>query len=152
MVKSANQSYRVVEVDVGDAAELAALRVADEGLAVRLIVRAKKPIDSLLGLIEKIHAAPPGTGEAADADAGFHSQVVALAGLPRLSARYADLTDQIRLMLVSSDTPVTTDREALWHHHVVLYETLKRAVESGEPDEALRVWEEHVTHVLPSHT
>jgi DNA-binding GntR family transcriptional regulator len=151
VAKSANQSYRVVEVDAGDAVELAALRVADEGLAVNIIVRDKKPIDSLLTLIEDIRAAAPGTAKAADADATFHSRVVALAGLPRLNARYADLTDQIRLMLVSRDTPPTMDRDTLWRHHVVLYETLERAIKSGEPDEALRAWEEHVNHILPSH-
>ncbi|WP_326835292.1 GntR family transcriptional regulator [Amycolatopsis rhabdoformis] len=150
VVKTANQSYRVRAVGADDVAELAALRIADEGLAVRIIVREKKPIDSLLGLIDEIRAAPAGSVEAADADAAFHSRVVALAGLPRLNARYADLTDQIRLMLVSRDPSPVVDQHALGRHHVVLYETLERAIESGEPDDALQAWEDHVRHVLPT--
>ncbi|WIX83511.1 GntR family transcriptional regulator [Amycolatopsis carbonis] len=149
VAKSANQSYRVTEVGEGDAAELAALRIADEGLAVRIMVRDRLPIDSLLGLIDEIRAAPSGTVEAADA--AFHSKAVALAGLPRLTARYADLADQIRLMLVSRDPSPAMDRDTLWRHHVVLYETLERAIKSGAPDEALRAREDHVTHVLPMH-
>ncbi|MGW4489791.1 GntR family transcriptional regulator [Amycolatopsis sp. NPDC004368] len=148
VVKSANQSYRVVEVDAGDAAELAALRLADEGLAVRVIVRDKVSIESLPPLIENIRTAPAGHLEAADADAAFHSQVVALAGLPRLRARYADLTDQIRLMLTSRDGSPAIDRDTLWRHHVILYETLEQAIRSGEPGEALRVWEDHLNHTM----
>jgi len=148
VVKAANYSYRVAAVDAEDAAELAALRLADEGLAVRVIVRDRIAIDSLAPLLEDIRSAPVGTLDAASADAAFHTAVVALAGLRRLSARHADLADQTRLMLLSRDVPLSYDQEAVWRRHVELYEALAAAIGSGDPSEVLTAWEAHVTHAV----
>ena len=146
VVKAANRSYRVADVSDNDAEELAALRLADEGLAVRLIVRHRTPISSLQPVIDAIRDAEPGSIAVAEADTAFHCAVVELAGLPRLTARYADLTDQIRHMLAAIGRPRVMAERDVWRSHVALYEALERAIASGATDEVLSMWEAHVGH------
>lgn len=144
--KSTNRSYRVVEISNDDVDELAALRLADEGLAVALIVRRRTPIDSLKPLLDGIASAPPGSVAAADADTAFHAAVVNLARLPRLSARHSALADQIRLMLMVVGLPRTPDQKELWQNHVELYDALQRAINDGSTSRVLALWEAHVAH------
>jgi DNA-binding GntR family transcriptional regulator len=99
--KTANRSYRLATFDAEDVPELALLRAADETLAVQRIVQQRSSLDTIEAQLARVRAAGDDIAEQAAADAGFHAAVVDLAGLPRLSARYADLTDQIRLVLLA---------------------------------------------------
>ncbi|GAA1396460.1 GntR family transcriptional regulator [Pseudonocardia kongjuensis] len=144
--KSNNHSYRVAGIDEGDAAELAALRMADEGLAVRIIVRDRLDVSHLEPLIDALADPESGSRPAAEADAAFHTAVVATVRMPRLDARYADLTDQIRLMLLSNDVSPVLDSATVHRHHVELYEGLRAAIASGDPSEVLARWQWHVEH------
>ena len=142
--KSANRSYRISDLAAADIPELATLRLADEIVAVRTIVQKKIALDPLDAALERLRT--PGTTalEIAAADAGFHAAVVALAGMPRLDARYADLTDQIRLVLLSGDLEQTVTGSVLVERHVVLRDALAAAIESGNPHEVIALWESHL--------
>ena len=145
--KATNRSYRVADISVDDLDELALLRLADEGLAVRIIVQRKIPLTPLRPYLDALQKPDAEYIEPTEMDTAFHTAVVALAGLPRLSARYAGLTDQIRLMLMTSDRGGAMSQPTLWENHATLYEALERAVETGDPEPALREWERHV--ILP---
>jgi DNA-binding GntR family transcriptional regulator len=142
--KSANKSYRITLMAAADLPELAALRAADEVLAVRYIVMKSTSLESLEPIIRRLRNASGDVVEMAAADAEFHAEVVRLAGLPRLSARYADLTDQIRLALIAGGLEQDWIGEQLVENHLLLLDSLQSAVESRSTDELVRVWESHV--------
>lgn len=148
VVKSTNRSYRVASVGAMDAAELAALRSADEGLALRTIVRNRTSIEPLLPFLDAIRDAPAGTPQVVVADTDFHAALVALAGFPRLQARYANLTDHIRLVLVATGGQRRLDAETAWAVHLELYDALNDAIANGDASVVLPLWEEHVSHSL----
>ncbi|TFI42495.1 GntR family transcriptional regulator [Rhodococcus sp. 1R11] len=142
--KAANRSYRISELAATDIPELASLRVADEIIAVRSIVKNRTNVESLDKAIDRFRDAEATPSEIAEADREFHSAVVDLAGMPRLSNRYAELSDQIRLALIAADfnhdlvSPIALDR------HVSLRTALQAAVRTGEPEAVVRIWEEHI--------
>ncbi|MCS5736034.1 GntR family transcriptional regulator [Herbiconiux daphne] len=142
--KSANRSYRISDLAAADIPELATLRLADEIVAVRTIVQHKVALDPLDAALERLGS--PGTTalEIAAADAAFHAAVVALAGMPRLNARYADLTDQIRLVLLAGDLEQTGSSSVLVERHTALRDALRTAIDSGDPLPAIRAWEAHL--------
>jgi DNA-binding GntR family transcriptional regulator len=142
--KTANRSYRISDIAAADVPELAALRLSDEIVSVRMIVQRAPSLDPLDAAVERLRH--PGTTplDIAAADAAFHAAVVDLAGLPRLSARFADLTDQIRLVLLSGGLERTSDDRILAERHVVLVDALREAIASGDAEPAIRLWESHV--------
>lgn len=143
--KFANRSYRISLLAPEDIPELAGLRIADEVLAVRTIVHHRYPIDALDSYIEALQAATTSDSRAAAAaDAAFHRAVVDLARMPRLSSRYADLTDQIRLVLLASDIEYWGRGEALVENHSMLVDALRDAIKSGDPRLVVKMWEVHV--------
>ncbi|TPW78312.1 GntR family transcriptional regulator [Schumannella sp. 10F1B-5-1] len=142
--KSANRSYRISLLAADDIPELAALRLADETLAVRTIVHGRTPLEPLEPYIAALVAAMGDAQAAAAADAAFHRAVVGLAGLPRLTARYDDLTDQIRLALLASDIETWGRGEMLVENHTMLVDALREALETGDARRVVRMWEVHV--------
>ncbi|MGN6502598.1 MAG: GntR family transcriptional regulator [Pseudolysinimonas sp.] len=142
--KSANKSYRISVLAADDVPELAALRAADEVIAVRTIVRNRVPVDRLDAAIDRLRRAEGDVVATAAADAAFHADVVALAGLPRLSARYSGLIDQIRLVLLASEVEGWGTHDRMTENHLVLLEALRDAVHSGDAREVVRIWEDHV--------
>ncbi len=142
--KSANRSYRITRLAPEDIPELAALRLADETLAVRLIVHNRYTVDALRANVSELHAAIDDPIAAADADARFHRRVVELAGLPRLTARYSELTDQIRLARLARPTDSWDRGEALAANHTMLLDALTRALDSGDARQVVKMWEVHV--------
>lgn len=142
--KSANKSYRISVLAADDVPELAALRAADEVIAVRTIVHNRISVDSLDTAIERLRKAEGDVVATAAADAAFHADVVALAGLPRLSARYSGLIDQIRLMLVVGEAEGWGTSDRMTENHVVLLDALREAVRSGDARPVVAVWEDHV--------
>ncbi|GAA4711394.1 GntR family transcriptional regulator [Pseudonocardia yuanmonensis] len=141
--KSVNRSYRISVLDPGDVPELARLRCADEVMAVRTIVQRGTPVESLAKWIEELRRVDGDPEAGAAADAAFHSEVVRLAGMPRLDLRYSGLTDQMRLVLLTGDVSWGSGG-VLVDSHTVLYEALVDAVRTGDPREAMRLWEFHI--------
>jgi DNA-binding GntR family transcriptional regulator len=142
--KAANRSYRISLLAAADVPELAALRAADEVLAVRFIVKNRSSLAPLDAVIRRLRDAAGDPVEAAAADASFHAEAVALAGLPRLSARYADLTDQIRLVLMAGGLEQEQYGDQLVDNHVQLRNALHAAIDSGSTHEVVPLWESHV--------
>jgi DNA-binding GntR family transcriptional regulator len=142
--KSANKSYRISVLAADDVPELAALRAADEVIAVRTIVHNRISVDSLDTAIERLRKAEGDVVATAAADAAFHADVVALAGLARLSARYSGLIDQIRLMLLVGEVEGWGTSDRMTENHVVLLDALREAVRSGDARPVVAVWEDHV--------
>lgn len=142
--KSANRSYRLATFDAADVPELALLRASDEVLAVQRIVRERSPLDTVQQQLDRILSLGDDPAEQAAADAAFHAAIVDLAGLPRLSARYADLVDQIRLVLLAHGLEHGTDPGSSIREHRKLLTLLRAAVDSGETDELVDEWRAHV--------
>lgn len=142
--KSANRSYRLATFDARDIPELALLRASDELLAIHRIVEQRKPLDSIQRQLDRVLALDDDPAEGAAADAAFHVAVVDLAGLPRLSARYAGLIDQIRLVLLARGLERGADAESSAREHSKLLDLLRAAVASGDTDELVPEWEAHV--------
>lgn len=141
--KATNRSYRISVLASEDLPELAALRTSDERLAITTIVANRFPVDSLFDRIDRLRAADTRL-QLAEADIAFHTEVVALARLPRLVARYAELTDQIRLALLSVEPDAAWSRNEAIESHVLLYEALDRSVKSGQLDGLVEMWDFHV--------
>jgi DNA-binding GntR family transcriptional regulator len=153
VAKVANRSYRVVDVNDQDLAELMELRFADEGLAVRMVVSHKPSLDALRSTLIPMQNLPEGDRvAAAEADLAFHTALVALSALPRLSARFAQLSDQIRLVHASVGRPRSLSGEDMWTAHAALVDTLQDAVDSGDATPALTVWEQHIRAAISSGT
>jgi len=142
--KFANRSYRIATIDKSDVPELARLRASDEILAIERIVEQRSPLDTVQTQLDRVRAVGEDIAEQAAADAAFHAAVVDLAGLPRLSARYADLTDQIRLVLLVHGLEHGSDVESSVREHTRLLMLLRAAVDSGECDELRAEWQAHV--------
>ncbi|WP_169515646.1 GntR family transcriptional regulator [Glaciibacter superstes] len=141
--KATHRSYRVLSIDHSDLPELAALRIADEVLAVRMIVQNRTPIDSLHSHIDEMRSAGDAV-EFAMADTDFHADTVALAGLPRLTSRYGALRDQIRLALSVTLPPVGLGAEHFLSSHEELYRLLAEALVHGNARDVISAWEGHV--------
>lgn len=142
--KSANRSYRISVLAADEVPELARLRCADEVMAVRTIVQGRIPVDALDGHLEAIRQAEGDPEAGADADAAFHAAVVRLAGLPRLTTRYAGLTDQIRLVLLTGDVSSWGSGGVLVETHTALAVALRDAVRTGDARDVVRAWEAHI--------
>ncbi|SDH57150.1 GntR family transcriptional regulator [Agrococcus jejuensis] len=142
--KTANRSYRIPTFAPEDIRELAALRAADEILAVRTILRERPPLDSLDAAIEELRGSAGDITKAAAADIGFHRAVVRLAGLPRLVERYETIVDQIRLVLLAGEIEIWGRDERIVQNHTRLLRALQAAYDGGDQLELLREWEFHV--------
>ncbi|MCH1881791.1 GntR family transcriptional regulator [Agrococcus sp. ARC_14] len=148
--KTANRSYRIPTFAAEDFEELAALRAADEVLAIRVIVSQRLPLDSLEAAIQEIDDAGADPAKGAAADAAFHAAVVRLAGFPRLVERYSGLVDQIRLMLLASEMETWGRDARLLTNHTRLMDELRRAMDGGDMHRLIRAWEDHVFGMQPA--
>ena len=142
--KSANRSYRISVLAAEDVPELATLRAADEVIAVRTIVKNRISVAPLDAAIERLRKAEGDVVATAAADAAFHADVVALAGLPRLSARYSGLIDQIRLVLLVGEVEGWGGSDRMTENHVLLLDALRDGVRTGDARAVVRIWEDHV--------
>jgi DNA-binding GntR family transcriptional regulator len=142
--KTNNRSYRIPLFAPEDIEELAALRAADEILAVRTIVTKKLPLDTLAAAIEAIAAAGDDPAQGLAADAAFHAEVVRLAGLPRLTERYEGLIDQIRLVLRANELETWNRYQPIVEPHLRLFDALRATVEGGNMIDLVHLWEDHV--------
>jgi DNA-binding GntR family transcriptional regulator len=121
------------------------LRVTDEILAVRMIVKNRLPLDTLSAAIDVIAAAEDDQATALAADAAFHAEVVRLAGLPRLVERYEGLIDQIRLVLRANEVETWDKTPSIVEPHARLLDALRLVVDGdGDMMALIRLWEDHV--------
>ncbi|MGP3535582.1 GntR family transcriptional regulator [Microbacterium sp. RD1] len=142
--KTNNRSYRIPEFAPEDVNELAALRAADEILAVRVIATKRPPLDTLAQAIAVMVEAGDDPARGLAADAAFHAEVVRLAGLPRLMERYRGLTDQIRLVLRANEAETWNRSPTIVDSHTELLEALRAALDGGDTADLIRLWENHV--------
>jgi DNA-binding GntR family transcriptional regulator len=142
--KSANRSYRLATFGAKDVPELALLRASDEVLAVTRIVEQRIPLGPVEAQLERIRSSGDDIAEQASADAAFHAAVVDLASLPRLSARYGDIIDQIRLVLLAHGQQHGPDAESSIREHTTLLSALRTACSTGETTDLIVEWEAHV--------
>jgi len=142
--KTANRSYRITLLAAEDIPELGLLRLADEVLAVGTIVHNRYPVDGLQDAVAELHHAGTNRDLAAAADARFHRAVVELARLPRLTARYREITDQIRLALLASPIEIWGRDDAIVENHTMLVDALEEATRSGDARRVAKMWEVHV--------
>lgn len=145
--KTPNRSYEVISFTDADVAELGALRIAYESMAVRWLVEHGTDIAPLAALLPLLHPADDSDAEKARvlaADADFHRGMVELTGLPRLISSYGSLRDQIALMLtsgfVSRRAFLRTQRE----RHEQLYDLLRDAQRTGQSGELLAELDFHI--------
>jgi DNA-binding GntR family transcriptional regulator len=149
--KTTNRSYRIPTFAPEDIEELAALRAADEILAIRMIVTRRLPLDSLVTAVDAIAAAEGDAAEGLAADAAFHAEVVRLAGFPRLAERYSGLTDQIRLVLRANELQTWNRNPTVLESHTGLLDALRAAVDGdGDITQLIRLWENHVLRGMAS--
>ncbi|WDA36788.1 GntR family transcriptional regulator [Sphingobium sp. YC-XJ3] len=160
IVKAHNRSYVVAPSAPGDMPELAALRAADEILAIRILVQRKTDLGPLAAVVDGMRAAQANSDvETISAlDIEFHMTLVRLTGLPRLISRYDQLRDQIRFAMLSVEDlhgRVLQDQAVM---HEELLTALLNAQQSGRAADLLRLWEEHVffsmnpaDHIIPLH-
>lgn len=144
--KTHNRSYEVSPLVDSDISELAALRLADETLAVRLVVQNQASLEPLTAVVEEMRAAHArGNANAvSEADGKFHSVLVDLAGLPRLSARYATLNDQIQFVLRVTGASVGQVGEGQVERHARLARLVAEAQARNDASFAVSAWEEHI--------
>jgi len=142
--KTNNRSYRIPTFVPEDINELAALRAADEVLAIRTVATKRLPLDTLVTAVDAIAAATDDPAEGLAADAAFHAEVVRLAGLPRLAERYAGLTDQIRLVLRANESETWVSNPSIVTTHTELVDALRTAMDDGDTTPLIRLWENHV--------
>lgn len=93
-----------------DAWELCTLRNVLEGLGARLaaVTITKDKVHILNAAVERLVVAARNgkRGELADADFSFHKTIIHLSGHQRLQQQYKIVEQQIRLYIVSCNTPI----------------------------------------------
>lgn len=141
VVHEANKGYRVASFTEDDLRELAAIRLALEGVAVRGAIHNPESVDRLGEVLEQMRRAVRRGDRARTValDREFHETVVALSGQRRLLAVWAGLRDQIELAVaeVSNSYPSMAGRAA---SHIPLLEAIGRR----DLDGALAALEAHI--------
>src|SRR6266511_3696153 len=112
----ANKGYRVASFTEADLHELAAIRLALEGVAMRVAIRnpeAAPRLRAVLGQMQRAVKRGDRAGTVA-LDREFHETVVSLSGQRRLLAVWAGLRDQIEMAVaeVSHSYPSMAGRAA----------------------------------------
>ena len=146
VVKTHNRSYAVSPFAASDIPELAALRFADETLAVRYLVQQNVNLAPLAAVVEKMRAMEDLSDSYAvsAADAEFHAVTIQLTGLPRLIARYENLRDQIQFTMLTIGTRFGLNGDGQVERHELLLKELIRAQNTRKLDDVLQVWGSHV--------
>lgn len=117
------------------------MRLAIEGLAVRLVVRGRSPLGDLERLIEEMgRAAASGhVDELADADVAFHEELCAMTGNEYLEATFRTLGGPVRMALALDNEAYGKLGDIVAEHAAVL-----AAVRSGDEDRAFEAVQWHV--------
>jgi DNA-binding GntR family transcriptional regulator len=124
IVPGARRVATVAVLSVDDALDVVAARTVLECGAVDLA--RKRDLTALRRALATLHAAPEVSWQAViDADRDFHTELVALAGSPRLDAAYALLDAEIRRTMTVT-TRAYDDPGQLEDEHAQILEALER--------------------------
>ncbi|WP_432563589.1 GntR family transcriptional regulator [Kineococcus sp. SYSU DK003] len=145
VVKPPNRSYSVARFTDADLVELAGLRISQETLAARLVVRGRRSLAPAAAGLEDLRAAvDSGVATAVvRADRGFHEALVHCAGSRRLDTAYASLRDQVQLAMQQTNAYARGQRGMVERHARLLRE-LRAAVASHDPGAVIAELEAHV--------
>ncbi|MFE4967582.1 GntR family transcriptional regulator [Streptomyces sp. NPDC056660] len=144
--KLPNKPYRVVCIDAEALSELRLMRFADESAAIIQLVASGavlEPLRERIREMAEVVAADGGWAPVVDADLAFHRELVRLTGLPRLTARFDGLCDQIRTWLNSVDVPLMVI-ETQVQRHTELLDALGRAQSTQDTQPAIAFWRAHI--------
>jgi DNA-binding GntR family transcriptional regulator len=140
-------SARVRTFTAADVADIYAVRRLIEFEAVRIITIERRDTAGIADAYRAFENAGDTWEAGPDADAHFHTAVVAAAGSPRLSRTFAGLASEMRLLVALLRTRYATLGE-LADEHAGLLATLR----AGDTHRALALWAEHIDdaerHVL----
>jgi DNA-binding GntR family transcriptional regulator len=117
------------------------MRLAIEGLAARLLVRAGSPLDALEALVEEMgRAAVSGYVDGvADADVAFHEELCATTGNEYLETTFRTLSGPIRMALALDNEAYGRLADIVSEHAALL-----DALRSGAEDRAFAAVQSHV--------
>lgn len=145
--KEANRSYVVLAFGEADLRELAAMRLAYETLAVRLIVESEIPVGDFSTELKAMRAACESgfQTEIAAADRLFHSSIISLSGNSRLTAGFERIQDQVELTLITTDAAKRgSDGDGFVERHEMLVKVLAEASTNKHPGKIVAELESHI--------
>ena len=145
VTKVPNRSYVVITFDGPDLRELAALRLALETLAVRLLVEKNVDVGSFEDQLKLLRKAVDSNdnAEIVRSDRNFHGSIVARTGHSRLISTYEGLRDQIELAMISTEAP-PRGTYGMVERHGRLSAELHRAVKTGDARPIVLELEDHI--------
>lgn len=132
-------SARVRTFTAEDIEDIYRLRRILEFEAVRIITEEGRDTREIAAALDEFRRAGDTWEAGPDADARFHSAVVAASGSPRLTRMFAILASEIRLMIGLLRSRYGTLTE-LYDEHAALLQALK----SGDTATALKLWADHI--------
>lgn len=133
------RSARVRVVTAEDIADLYRVRRLIEFEAVRTITRQQRPLEGIAAVLVEFERAGEQWEAGPDADAAFHSAMVAAAGSPRLERMFFSIAGEMRLVVGLLRSRYASLAE-LYQEHAVLLDALRRRDEDG----ALELWAQHI--------
>jgi DNA-binding GntR family transcriptional regulator len=140
-------SARVRTFTAADVADIYAVRRLIEFEAVRIITTERRDTAGIADAYRSFESAGDTWVAGPDADALFHTAVVAAAGSPRLARTFAGLTSEMRLLVALLRTRYATLGELADEHAGLL-----AALRAGDTAPVLALWAEHIDdaerHVL----
>lgn len=144
--KLPNRSYRVIVFDTDDWHELASMRMAYEGLAVRLSVARNSSSTELSEAVERLRQAEATQDDLATiaADWAFHEALVRGSGNSKLVAAYTRLRYQIQLALITNVKSGHGNMIGITDRHADLRDLFERAVATSQPSLMLPMLEDHM--------
>jgi DNA-binding GntR family transcriptional regulator len=141
VVHEPNRGYRVASFTKEDLRELAAIRVALEGLSLRKAIENPQTAQRLGEILTRMRDAQRKGDRArtVELDRQFHETIVLLSGQKRLHAVWSGLRDQIQLAVaeISHSYPSLAGRAPS-------HDPLLEAIRHGDVDLALKALEAHI--------
>lgn len=132
-------SARLRSFSRDDVKDIFGVRRLLEFEAVRRIVADGRSTAGIAESLERFDRAGEAWEAGPDADAEFHTAVVAAAGSPRLARMFAGVTGEMRLLTGLLRKRYASLAELSQEHTVLL-----RVLRSGDEAAAIGVWEDHV--------
>ncbi len=132
-------SARVRTFTAEDIRDVCAVRRLIEFEAVREITTRQLDTSLIAEALNAFRQAGESWDAGPDADARFHSAVVATAGSPRLARMFDAITSEVRLMIGLLRSRYGSLSE-LYDEHAELL----AALEAGDPDAAMTIWARHI--------
>lgn len=144
--KLPNRSHRVAEFDETGWQDLMSLRIAYEGLAVRLAVARRADPSAIEAALRSMIVVAEGQDDVAtiSADWAFHDAIVHASGNGRLVEAYARLRDQIQLALLTNVQAGKGVMSGIVERHADLLGLFEDALATGDPAPLIATLEDHI--------